>query len=74
MRTNKFTIADLKKVIKFAEAQHAAVVVIREDLTGPHSQLKVEIQDPSKGKSYVVTVFCAESSKMPEVTKSETLF
>lgn len=70
---NTFSIIDLEKAIKYAKAQNAIAVHLSMDMSD-HNRLQMGISAAYKGSGAVITVFSAESAKMPEITKTETLF
>lgn len=69
----KYSIADLEKAIKYAKSQNAVVVTISTQALG-RDRLLFKVEESYKGSSVIITIFCAESAKMPEITKTETLF
>ena len=70
---NTFTIADLEKAIKYARSQNAEVIRLSMELSD-FNRLRIGVSEAYKGSGAVITVFSSESSKMPEITKTETLF
>ncbi len=70
---NSFSIVDLEKALKYAKTQNAVVVRIDIESTDMR-RMRISVSEAYKGSGAVITVFSAESAKMPEITKTETLF
>ncbi len=70
---NTFSIADLEKALKYAKAQNAVVVRLSMELSD-FNRLRIGVSEAYKGSGASITVFSADSAKLPEITKTETLF
>ncbi len=72
----KFNIVDLEKALKYAKEHHAVVISVKYDENGSaaNPRLEIGISEAYKGAGATITVFCAESAKMPEITTTQTLF
>ncbi len=69
---NTFAIADLEKALKYAKAQNAVVVSIQTHRD--FDRLHIGISEAYKGAAANIVVFSSESAKLPEITRTETLF
>jgi hypothetical protein len=69
---SKVSIQDLEKVIKYAKSQSAVNITV--ECAEHFDRVHFKVDAPSKGSSVMITVFGADSAKMPEILRSETLF
>ena len=70
----KISLKDLEKAINYARTNHAEIVEVSMSGGGMIERFYMEISEAYKGAGSKITIYAAESSKMPTITKTETLF
>ncbi len=70
---NTYSIADLEKALAYAKKQNSLTVTI-EVKELDNRRLLIGVMASYKGEMATITVYSAESSKLPTITHTETLF
>lgn len=67
------SLDDLEKALRYARKASAVMVSI-EVVHDNTSKVLIGVSEAYKGSGAKITIFSAEAKKMPEITKTETLF